>query len=111
MVYMFFLGLAYTLKEKKHISVELVVRFIPSNYMNIIEIITNSIGIVISIIITNEGLKMFVESYTLNIRSFDVLRTPLCIPHFSIAWGGVFLSAQYAIEFIESLKRRLKPKP
>lgn len=97
-VYVFFMGLAYTLREKAHINVELVINFIPTRPKVFLEIITNIIGIVLAIIITIEGWKMFVDAYTFSIRSMEVLRTPLVIPYFCVLWGGFWLAIQFMFE-------------
>ncbi len=100
-VYIFFMGLAYALKEKSHIRVEIVVKRFSSRFRCILNVVTSSVGIVLSLVIAVEGWKMFFEAYEFSLRSMEVLRTPLVIPYFCIPWGGFWLAVEYTIEMLE----------
>jgi len=108
MVYVFFMGLAYTLRDKSHINIEIVIKFLSTKQKAFIEIITNGIGIILSLIFVMEGWKMLYEAYEFSFRSMEVLRTPMVIPYFCIPWGSFFLAVQYAFDLRCSIQSLIK---
>lgn len=107
-VYAFFMGLAYTLRDKSHINVEIVTKLLSAKRKAFFEIITNSIGVILALLFVVEGWKLFYEAYEFSFRSMEVLRTPMVIPYFCIPWGGFWLAVQYLYELSGSIQRLKK---
>ena len=107
-VYAFFMGLAYTLRDKSHINVEIVTKYLPAKGRAFFEIVTNSIGVILSLLFVVEGWKMFYEAYEFSFCSMEVLRTPMVIPYFCIPWGGFWLAVQYLFELKGSIQQLQK---
>jgi len=107
-VYILFMGLSYTLREKAHINIEIVTKYIPTKPRIFIKILTDCIGMALALLIIIEGWKMFYEAYDLSLKSMEVIRTPLAIPYFCIPWGGFWLAVQYMIQLSSNFQSLIR---
>lgn len=85
MVSITLLGLAYTLKEKGHIRLTFLHKFIkPGKGRVILDMITFICGLIIFIIITYATFKFFLSTYSSGTRSMHITKTYPAIPQFAM---------------------------
>ena len=98
-----FLGGALTLKEDKHIKVDLLIRHLPPKLQRTLQIITEGIGIVFCLFLLVKGIEMV--SHTKSIGTFTpgTLRIPVYIPQLCIPIGAALLFLQFLKRFCEDI--------
>jgi len=105
MVASIFFGLAYTLKEGKHIKITIITSRIKNKKVScILDVIVYIIGFAISTYACIYAFKMVMETKALDMRADSIAETPLWIPEISVFLGFLLLS----IQIIGLILRRVK---
>ncbi|MDT8284663.1 MAG: TRAP transporter small permease [Thermovirgaceae bacterium] len=108
-IYMFiwamFAGTAYTLKEGKHVRIDLLVNLFPKKTQQILDIITGSIALVFSIFVTCQAWGIVVSAFKYGKLSATPLRFPQWIPQTGLLVGFTLLSLQFFILLVEMINR------
>lgn len=104
MVAITFFGLAYTLKEKGHIRLTFLYRFVKvGKGRAILEIIACLAGLVIFVIIIIATWELFFNSYTNGSRSMQLTKTHLAIPQFAMPLGAFLIALQFVSEILKQI--------
>ena len=90
-----FLGFGPALAAGKHISVDLLVTYLPPSVNKGLRLIVSLLGLVFSAVFFYMSLEMALNSFRLNMLSVSTLRVPLFIPQMSLPIGFGILSIQY----------------
>jgi len=105
MVASIFFGLAYTLKEGKHIKITLVTSRIKNKKVSLIfDVIVYLLAFSISTYACYFAFIMVKETKALDMRADSIAETPLWIPEISVFIGYLLLSLQ----IIAMILRRIK---
>jgi C4-dicarboxylate transporter DctQ subunit len=102
-----FLGGALTLKEDKHIRVDLLTRHLPAKFQKILQVITGGIGVIFCSALFVKGIEMVMHTKEMGTFTPGTLRIPVYIPQLCIPIGAALLFLQFLKRFsvdIASLK-------
>ncbi|MEA3359446.1 MAG: TRAP transporter small permease [Thermodesulfobacteriota bacterium] len=103
LVFITFLGLGYTWKERGHIRVELIINVLSPKAQNWLRLITIILAITFSIVMIKASYDLVSYSYLFGTRSGSWLRTPLIWPQIGLIIGSVLLFIQLTAEFIRAI--------
>ncbi|MFD2132470.1 TRAP transporter small permease subunit [Pseudogracilibacillus auburnensis] len=104
MVAITFLGLAYTLKEKGHIRLTFIHKFVKvGKVRTILDIYAFIIGFIIFAIVTYATIDYFLSSLASGTRSMQITKTYLAIPQFAMPLGSFIISLQFLAEILKSI--------
>lgn len=98
-----FLGGAVTLREERHIRVDLVTRHLSQRNEKYLYLFTESIAMVFCIVLFVKGIEMVAQTKQLGIVDASSLRIPLFVPQLCIPIGALLL----LIEFIRRMVMRV----
>jgi TRAP-type C4-dicarboxylate transport system permease small subunit len=99
-----FLSLAYTFKEKGHIRVTILHKFVGKRTILIFDIIVIFIAIIVCCVVTVTTFQFFLNAIVNNTRSMQITRTPLAIPQFFLPLGMFLFVIQLVAEFFRSIQ-------
>lgn len=102
-----FIGASLTLKEDRHIRVDLLIRHLSPKSQTIMHVITGVIGLVFCSVLFAEGVKMVIQTKDLGTQTPGTLEIPVFIPQLCIPIGAVLLFLQFLKRFgldIDSLR-------
>jgi TRAP-type C4-dicarboxylate transport system permease small subunit len=109
MVAITFLGLAYTLKEKGHIRMVFLHKFVKAGKARILlEIYSFFVGLAVFVVITVTTAEFFWDSVASGTRSMQISRTYLAIPQSAMPLGSLLITLQFAAEFFRSVMKLRK---
>lgn len=98
-----FCGLAYTLRERGHIRMMMLPRFIKGRAHVIFNMVCFSIGIFFCIALTWFTFVFFLDSFVSGTKSMHVSETYLAIPQFFMPLGAALMSLQFLAEFLKGV--------
>ncbi len=98
-----FIGLAYTWKEGRHVSINFVVARIPTQVRKWLRLITVLIVIVTTSLIIKGSYEFVMVSHEIGRKSETSLRLPLEWPQAVLIIGGVLLLFQLIVEFVRTV--------
>lgn len=101
LVAMTMIGLAYTWKEKGHISVDLLVSRLPVRLQLRLRAVTLMLAAALTVLLVAAGLRMVSQSILFGTRSGSWLRTPLAWPQMIVALGSALLALQLFAEIVK----------
>lgn len=93
-----FLGMAYTLRTKGHINVDILTSRLSPSVFRVFEIATSAIGILLLYICMTESMDYVTMNYEMNKLSPTILRIPLFIPQ-------SFMVIGFALLFLEIIRQ------
>ena len=96
-----FIGSAYVLSEKAHVSMEWIYDFLSKKNIIRLKIFTSSISLLFFLILFYFGFLMFEEAFTKNYSTGTVWDPPLWIPYSSMMLGALLMILQYIAEIIK----------
>ena len=105
MVAITFLGLAYTLKEKGHIRMVFLHKFIKGKARNYLDLYAYIVGFIVFALITITTTNFFLDSLTTGSRSMQISKTYLAIPQSLMPLGSLLVSLQLAAEALKTMIR------
>lgn len=109
LVAMTMIGLAYTWKEKGHISVDLLVSRLPERVRLRLRAATLLLAAALTVLLVAAGMRMVSQSFLFGTRSGSWLRTPLAWPQMIVVLGAALLALQLFAEIV-TLWRALRSK-
>lgn len=99
LLYVTFLGAPQILKNKGHINLDIVTNALPKKVNNILALIINIVGAVISACIFYFGLLVVTDNYNFKIKVMDSMATPMWLLTIVIPVGMLFLTIQFIRNF------------
>lgn len=104
MVAITFFGLAYTLKEKGHIRLTFLHRFVKVGIGRaILEIIVSIVGLIIFAIILKATWDLFMSSFENKSTSMQLSKTYLAIPQFAMPLGSLLICLQFIADICKQI--------
>ena len=107
LVMLTFFPLAYTMRKKGHICIELIVDRLSVKTRRWVVIVTTIISLIVVSIMIVYGLELAIKSYQHNVRATTVMMTPLWIPQMFVVVGLIIFDLQILLYLI-SRSRKLK---
>ncbi len=104
LVYICFLGAAGTMKQKRHINVDVLVNRLKAQTRMRLELVTSFIGLGFLLVFLWHSYVMVYRAYVRGVRMPSVLLTPLWIPESLVLIGTFFLVLQFIVEIRKSIK-------
>ncbi len=96
-----FIGSAYVLSEKAHVSMEWIYDFLSKKNILRLKIFTSLISLLFFLILFYFGYLMVEEAFTKNYSTGTVWDPPLWIPYSSMMIGAALMILQYIAEIIK----------
>ena len=96
-----FIGSAYVLSEKAHVSMEWIYDFMSKRNILRLKIFTSLLSLLFFLILFYFGFLMVEEAFTKNYSTGTVWDPPLWIPYSSMMIGAVLMILQYIAEIIK----------
>jgi C4-dicarboxylate transporter, DctQ subunit len=98
-----FIGGSITLKENRHIRVDLLIRILSPISQTIMEAITGAIGILFCSVLFWEGVKMVIQTKAMGTQSSGSLAIPIFIPQLCIPIGAALIWIQFVKRFCQDV--------
>jgi len=92
-----FVGAALTLKQDRHIRVDLLIRYLSPKAQTIMHVVTGTIGIAFCSVLFVEGLKMVIQTKELGTRTSGTFELPIFIPQLCVPIGAALLFLQFLV--------------
>lgn len=104
MVAITFFGLAYTLKEKGHIRMVFLHKFIKGGKARIfLDIYSFMVGLAMFTVITITSTDFVWDSVVSGTRSMQISKTYLAIPQSAMPLGSLLITLQFAAQIVRSI--------
>jgi TRAP-type C4-dicarboxylate transport system permease small subunit len=98
-----FCGLAYTLRERGHIRMMMLPRFIKGRAHVIFNMVCFAVGFFFCIALTWYTYIFFWDSFANGTKSMQISETYLAIPQFFMPLGAALMSLQFLAEFLKGV--------
>jgi len=98
------IGLAYTMKEGRHIRIQFVVSRLPVKVSNWLRLITLGAALVYAIVASKVSYGFIGDAFDRHIRAASHLMTPLAWPQLVLPIGFTLLSIILAAEVIQVIR-------
>lgn len=98
------LGLAYTMKEGRHIRIQFVVNRLPVKFSNWLRVITLSAALVYTLIASYVSYSFIADAFQRHIRAASHLMTPLGWPQLVLPIGFTLLSIVLLAEVAKAIR-------
>ncbi len=108
LVFIVFLGFAYTQHEKGNIRVQIVANRMPLRVRPLLDFVAHALGFAIFLLITYEAGRHAIGAWRIGEESAGMVRIPLWPSRFAVPVGGFFLAVQFSIDAWSDLKRFLR---
>ncbi|MDS9472552.1 TRAP transporter small permease [Sporosarcina pasteurii] len=96
-----FLGSAYAVRTYSHITVDLLINAVNDRVKTILAYLTNSLGLLFSIILTVYSYLHVMKTFALGVTSSSLLRIPMYIPESFLPIGGGLLCIAFIMQLID----------
>lgn len=96
-----FLGSAFAVRTYSHITVDLLINNVNDRMKTVLAYISNTLGLVFSIIFTLYGFLHVMKTYSLGITSSSLLRIPMYLPELVLPVGGALLCIAFIMQIID----------
>lgn len=96
-----FLGSAYAVRTYSHITVDILINNVNDKIKTIFAYLTNTLGLVFSVIFTIYSYLHVVKTFNLQVTSASLLRIPMYIPESLLVIGGVLLCIAFVLQIID----------
>lgn len=96
-----FLGSAYAVRTYSHITVDILINNVNDKMKTIFAYLTNTLGLVFSVIFTLYSYLHVVKTFNLQVTSASLLRIPMYIPESLLVIGGVLLCIAFVLQIID----------
>ncbi len=107
-VWTMFVGAAYTLRQGKHIRIDLLITFLPKRTQEVLDVFTGVIGFVFCVLVTYQSWDMVSSAVVLGKLSTTPLRVPQWIPQSSMLIGFGLLSVQFFFIVVDLVLKLMK---
>jgi len=105
LVLLTFFPLAYTLRKKGHVRIEIIIDHLAVKIRKWIIIAYTSIAIVVVGLMIYYGLELSIKSLKHNIKAVTVMQTPLWIPQMFVVIGLIVLLLQLILYLVSRFSR------
>lgn len=108
LIFLTFIPLAYTLKEKGHITIDVLLDRLPKRVRNCVSATTTVISLIVMAVLLRYGIELVINSLHRGSRSNTVMLTPLWIPQMFIVVGLILFIPEvicYLVSKINALKQ------
>lgn len=99
-----FAGAAYTLKQGRHVRVDILLTYLPPRGVWWLELFCDAASLVFCAIVVYQGAAFVRVSYVTEVVSVSPLRVPMFIPHLAVPVGVGLLGLQFLVRILERLK-------
>ncbi|MEH7246862.1 TRAP transporter small permease [Neobacillus niacini] len=99
-----FIGLSNTLKEKEHISVDIVVQKFPQKIRKILSLFVNLLGLLLFIFITYESWIVTYQAFVTNENYIGAFSFPMYAAYGLVPLGCLFIIVRLVINILVGLK-------
>lgn len=99
------LGLAYTLKEKGHIRMTFLHKFVKGKARVFLDMFAFLVGLLVFSMITFTTFEFFWDSVESGTRSMQISKTYLAIPQSAMPLGAFLITLQFVAELAKSFIR------
>lgn len=96
-----FLGSAYAVRTYSHITVDLLINNVNDRMKTLLAYLTNSLGLVFSVIFTIYSYMHVVKTFHLHVTSASLLRIPMYLPESLLVIGGVLMCIAFIMQIID----------
>jgi TRAP-type C4-dicarboxylate transport system permease small subunit len=96
-----FIGSAYVLSEKAHVSMEWIYDFMSKKSIIKLKIITSIVSLIFFLLLFYFAYEMTAEAFIKNYTTGTVWSPPLWIPYSSMLIGATLMILQYIAEIIK----------
>lgn len=96
-----FLGSAYAVRTYAHITVDLLINNVNDRIKTLLAYLTNSLGLVFSVIFTLYSYLHVIKTFNLQVTSASLLRIPMYIPESLLVIGGVLMCIAFFLQIID----------
>lgn len=96
-----FLGSAYAVRTYAHITVDLLINNVNDKFKKLLGYLSNSMGLVFSIIFTFYGMHHVLNTKALEVTSSSLLRIPMYIPELLLPLGGLLMCLAFMLQIID----------
>lgn len=104
LLYITFLGSPQILKNKGHINLDIVTNSLPAKANNILSMVVNVVGTLISACILYFGYLVVKDNFVFKIKVMDSMATPQWLLTIVIPIGMFFLTIQFIRNFFDDLE-------
>ena len=98
------IGLAYTMKEGRHIRIQFVVSRLPVKVSNWLRLLTLTTALVYAVVASKVSYGFIADAFDRHIRSASHLMTPLAWPQLVLPVGFTLLSIILIGEVVKAIK-------
>jgi TRAP-type C4-dicarboxylate transport system permease small subunit len=98
-----FIGSAYVLSEKAHVSMEWIYDFLSKKNIIRLKIFTSLLSLIFFILLFYFGYLITAEAFVKNYTTGSIWDPPLWVPYSSMLIGATLMILQYVAEIIKLL--------
>jgi len=110
LLYVTFLGSPQILKNKGHINLDILINALPTKVNNILSMVVNVVGAIISACIFCFGYLVVSDNYNFKIKVMDSMGTPQWLLTIVIPLGMFFITIQFIRNFVSDYEEFKKYK-
>ena len=96
-----FLGSAFAVRTYSHITVDLLINSVNDRFKTILAYISNSLGLLFSVIFTIYTFSHVLKTFELGVTSASLLRVPMYLPEIFLLAGGGLLCIAFILQIID----------
>lgn len=96
-----FLGSAFAVRTYSHITVDLLINAVNDRMKTVLAYITNTLGLVFSVIFMIYSILHTMKTYELGVTSSSLLRIPMYLPELFLPVGGALLCIAFVMQIID----------
>lgn len=104
MIFITFVGAALTLKNRRHIMVDMFYKMMPRRAQQWLDVVTTFIGCFVIWILTWYTIFWVRYSYETEFTSSGILQTPMWIPQSVVPLGLFLFGLQYIVECVKVVR-------
>lgn len=104
MIFITFVGAALTLKNRRHIMVDLFYQMLPRRAQLLLDVATTFVGCFVIWILTWYTIVWVKETYESGFMSSGILQTPMWIPMSVVPIGLFLFGLQYIVECVKVVR-------
>jgi TRAP-type C4-dicarboxylate transport system permease small subunit len=108
LIFIIFIGMAYTMKAGAHVVTDVFVRHIPPNVREALKIPRNILGLIFAVFFTISALILMIKNYMRGTIVFGSLGVPDWIPNIIFFIGGIFFLFEMIAILSRSVRRHLE---
>lgn len=96
-----FLGSAYAVRTYSHITVDLLVNSVNEKLKIVFTYLSNTLGLLFSVIFTIYGFSQVIKTYELGVTSASLLRVPMYLPETLLPLGGLLMTFAFLLQIVD----------